>query len=74
MGIWPVGIRESVNCLLLVALLFAGPLYETFLLDGVWKDLTRLTYLKSLWQEWTIWRNIVAVSGAFAYQVLDGAA
>ncbi|CAI4211431.1 unnamed protein product [Parascedosporium putredinis] len=60
MGIWPVGMRESVNCLLLVALLFAGPLYETFLLDGVWKDLTRLTYLKSLWQEWTIWRNIVA--------------
>ncbi|PKS11867.1 hypothetical protein jhhlp_001161 [Lomentospora prolificans] len=60
MGIWPIGLSESFRCLVLVALLFAGPLYETLLIDGLWEDLIRLAPLKGLWYEWTMWRNIVA--------------
>ena len=64
MGIWPVGLAESFRCLVLVALLFAGPLYEYLIVDGLWEDLVSLRPVKSLWRELTMWRNIVVVGFA----------
>lgn len=61
MGYWPLGIGDSLRSLLLVALLFAGPLYEALVLDGLWKDWTTLQPLVNVWHEWTSWRNLVAV-------------
>src|SRR5262245_2926965 len=61
MGYWPVGVAESWRALLLLALLFAGPLYEALLIDGLWSDWLRLEPLRYLRQDWPTWRNIVAV-------------
>lgn len=61
MGYWPVGLVESASCLLLTAILFAGPLYEALLMDGLWEDWNTLQPLVGVWTEWTTWRNIVMV-------------
>lgn len=59
MGYWPVRPIESAKALLLTAILFAGPLYESLFIDGGWRY---LGYgLQHLWQSWPEWRNIVAV-------------
>lgn len=38
MGYWPLGLSESARALLLTAILFAGPLFEYFVVDGGWRD------------------------------------
>ena len=62
MGYWPLGLRDTLRSLLLVALLFSGPLYESLVFDGLWKDWLVLRPLLNVWYEWTSWRNLVAVS------------
>lgn len=62
MGYWPVGLAETAKTLLLTAILFAGPLYETFVVHGAWRDWMSLQPVTELFSEWTTWRNIVAVS------------
>ncbi|KAL0931603.1 prenyl proteinase rce1 [Colletotrichum truncatum] len=59
MGYWPIGFIESSTCLLLTATLFAGPLYEALLMDGLWEDWKTLKPLVHVWTQWTTWRNIV---------------
>ncbi|OLN81509.1 putative CAAX prenyl protease 2 [Colletotrichum chlorophyti] len=59
MGYWPIGLAESAACLLLTAILFAAPLYEALLIDGLWEDWRVLGPLVCVWTEWTSWRNIV---------------
>ncbi|KAJ6782906.1 hypothetical protein PWT90_04895 [Aphanocladium album] len=58
MGYWPVRLVESAKVLLLTAILFAGPLYESLFIDGDWRYLG--SGLQHLWQSWPDWRNIVA--------------
>ncbi|KAI1497503.1 hypothetical protein F5X99DRAFT_361243 [Biscogniauxia marginata] len=60
MGYWPVGLVETVKSLLLTAILFSGPLYETLVVDGAWRDWFSLQPVSQLFSEWTMWRNIVA--------------
>lgn len=62
MGYWPLGILDALRSLLLVALLFAAPLYECLVVDGSWRDWTTLQPLHNVWHEWTSWRNLVVVS------------
>ncbi|KAF6802103.1 CAAX prenyl protease (CAAX amino terminal protease) [Colletotrichum sojae] len=59
MGYWPVGLAESGACLLVTAALFAGPLYEALLIDGLWEDWKNLGPIIRVWTQWTSWRNIV---------------
>ncbi|OHE91049.1 CAAX amino terminal protease [Colletotrichum orchidophilum] len=59
MGYWPIGILESGSCLLLTAILFAAPLYEILLMDGVWQDWRGLDPIIRIWTQLTTWRNIV---------------
>ncbi|EFQ28668.1 CAAX amino terminal protease [Colletotrichum graminicola] len=59
MGYWPLGIVESAACLALTVTLFAAPLYETLLIDGVWEDWRAFDPLVRVWTQWTTWRNIV---------------
>ncbi|KAH9903721.1 CaaX protease [Xylariomycetidae sp. FL2044] len=68
MGWWPVGLREAASSLLLTAVLFAGSLYETFVVHGAWRDWLTLRPVKELFNEWTTWRNIIA--GPFTEEVL----
>lgn len=62
MGYWPIGILESALCLILTAILFAAPLYETLLIEGVWEDWRGLGPIIRIWTQLTTWRNIVMVS------------
>ncbi|KAI2471701.1 hypothetical protein F4781DRAFT_386367 [Annulohypoxylon bovei var. microspora] len=68
LGYWPVGLVEAGKCLLLTAILFAGPLYEYLVVDEGWRDWLALRPLSVLFAEWTTWRNIVA--GPFTEEVL----
>jgi prenyl protein peptidase len=61
MGYWPVGLVPTVKACFLTALLFAAPLFEALVVDGLWQDWARLQPLKDLWSQWTSWRNYVAV-------------
>lgn len=62
MGYWPIGLVETAKTLLLTAILFAGPLYETFVVHGAWRDWLSFQPVSELLNEWTTWRNIIAVS------------
>ncbi|PNY23525.1 CAAX prenyl protease 2 [Tolypocladium capitatum] len=61
MGYWPLGLLETARALLLTALLFAGPLYECLVVDGVWREWLRLEPLRHVGTDWPAWRNMVAV-------------
>ncbi|KAM3523460.1 hypothetical protein NHJ13051_005063 [Beauveria bassiana] len=58
MGYWPIRLVESAKVLLLTAILFAAPLYESLFIEGGWHHI--LPGLQRLWQSWPEWRNIVA--------------
>lgn len=64
LGIWPPALADSLRVLGLTALLFAGPLFSYLVVNRGWRDWLRLAPVKELWQEWTTWRNIVAVRSA----------
>ncbi|EGY14802.1 CAAX prenyl protease 2 like protein [Verticillium longisporum] len=59
MGYWPLGVTEAASSVLLTAILFSAPLFETLVLDGAWKDLVSTRAIMDIWQSWTTWRNIV---------------
>ncbi|KAI0911942.1 CaaX protease [Ustulina deusta] len=67
MGYWPLGLAEAGGSLLLTAILFSGPLYETLLVDGAWRQWLSLQPVSDL-REWIRWRNIIA--GPFTEEVL----
>lgn len=62
MGYMPVGIMESLRALLLTATLFLGPLFETLVVEGYWREWLAGQPLKDVFQDWITWRNIVVVS------------
>ncbi|KAH8653648.1 prenyl proteinase rce1 [Xylariales sp. PMI_506] len=68
MGYWPAGLAETVKSLLLTVILFTGPLFETFVVHGAWRDWLSLQPIHELFNEWTTWRNIVA--GPWTEEVL----
>ncbi|KAI0440844.1 CaaX protease [Xylaria telfairii] len=68
MGYWPLGLAEAGRSLLLTAILFSGPLYETLIVDGEWRRWFSLQPVSGLFSEWIRWRNIVA--GPFTEEVL----
>ncbi|KAI3336552.1 CaaX protease [Xylariaceae sp. AK1471] len=68
MGYWPVGLAETGRSLLLTAILFSGPLFETLLVDGAWRHWLTLQPVSGLFSDWILWRNIVA--GPFTEEVL----
>ncbi|KAI5457911.1 hypothetical protein BGZ63DRAFT_416973 [Mariannaea sp. PMI_226] len=60
MGYWPPGIIEAARALWLTALLFAGPLYESLVIGGAFRQWLTLEPLRMLWVDWPTWRNMVA--------------
>ncbi|KAM6484259.1 CaaX prenyl protease [Trichoderma sp. SZMC 28011] len=61
MGYWPLGLVETLKSCLLTGLLFAAPLYECLIIDGVWREwASGLQPLREIWAEWPTWRNLVA--------------
>ena len=69
MGLWPIDFVASLRALLLTAILFAGPLYESLVLDGAWRSWLNLRPLIQVWSEWTRWRNIVVVRSPLIHRL-----
>lgn len=61
MGLFPIGITETVKSLGLVVTLFAGPLFESGVADGQWRSWVRLSGLRQCVSGWIGYRNFVAV-------------
>ncbi|KAL7919257.1 CaaX prenyl protease [Trichoderma austrokoningii] len=61
MGYWPLGLMETLKTCFLTGVLFAGPLYECLVVDGLWREwVDGLGPLRHVWAEWPAWRNYVA--------------
>lgn len=60
-GVWPPALLDSARALFLTALLFAGPLFSSLVVDAGWRDWISGDPFRELWNDWTVWRNIVAV-------------
>jgi prenyl protein peptidase len=62
LGLWPAALWDACRVLSLTALLFLGPLFSYFVVERGWAEWMRLAPVKEVWEEWTTWRNIIAVS------------
>ncbi|KAJ5180315.1 hypothetical protein N7492_003525 [Penicillium capsulatum] len=60
LGWWPLDFADMARCLLLTALLFAGPLYERGLVESEWRSWFRRSKLSESLGGWIGWRNYVA--------------
>ena len=61
LGLWPVSPLDTARTILLVAILFAGPLFEYGIVDGHWKDWLVGRELYQTLSSWIGYRNYVAV-------------
>ncbi len=61
MGYFPIGIVESFKGLGLTVILFLGPLFESGVVQGRWRDWIRRRGLSASISSWIGWRNLVAV-------------
>lgn len=73
LGYWPVGLAEALRALLLTALLFLGPLFESLVVEEGWRDWLTFEPVKEVLREITAWRNIVAVGPQAFYPLLPPA-
>lgn len=62
LGIWPISILDSVRGMLLVCILFAGPLFENGVVDGDWKYWVKFQGVHEILSSWIGYRNFVVVS------------
>jgi prenyl protein peptidase len=61
LGIWPISLLDTARTMLLVAILFAGPLFEHGIVDGGLKDWIRGRDVYQVLSSWIGYRNYVVV-------------
>lgn len=60
LGLFPVHPLDVVKCVILVAILYLGPLFEFLVVEGNWRQWGNWRFIKSfVWDDWQGWRNIV---------------
>ncbi|KAF1961066.1 CaaX prenyl protein-like proteinase Rce1 [Byssothecium circinans] len=59
LGIWPVSLWDTARTMLLVAILFAGPLFEYGIVDGEWRHWVKGSGLYESLCSWIGYRNYV---------------
>ncbi|KAK4550556.1 hypothetical protein LTR36_000135 [Oleoguttula mirabilis] len=59
LGVWPVNPIDILKVCGLVVVLFAGPLYESILVDGDWHDWSLTAIKDGIFNNWTGYRNLV---------------
>ncbi|KAK0939857.1 CAAX prenyl protease [Friedmanniomyces endolithicus] len=59
LGFWPFDPSDVARVLGLVAILFAGPLYETFILNSAWRQLSITNLKAGLFENWIGYRNLI---------------
>jgi prenyl protein peptidase len=62
LGWWPIQIVDVLRSLLLLLLLFAGPLFERGIAQGGWRSWLKGHDLVQSLRGWLGWRNYVVVS------------
>jgi prenyl protein peptidase len=66
LGFWPVSLFDTMQNMLLVIILFAGPIFEHGVVDGGWKDWIKLRGVYETLSSWIGYRNFVVVCGSFS--------
>lgn len=67
LGCWPVSILDTARTMLLVAILFAGPLFEHGIVEGEWEDWIRCRGMYETLSSWIGYRNYVVVRGGLRF-------
>lgn len=65
LGWYPISILEVVKVLFLTSLLFAGPLFESGIVESGWRDWIQGHSLQETLSSWIVFRNLVAVGPHF---------
>jgi hypothetical protein len=74
LGIWPISLWDVARTLLLLSILFAGPLFESGIVDGGLRNWIRGKELYETLCSWVGYRNYVVVgwpSGLITTQITD---
>jgi prenyl protein peptidase len=61
LGLWPVSLVDTARTMLLVIILFAGPIFEHGVVDGAWRDWIKLRGLYESLSSWIGYRNFIVV-------------
>jgi prenyl protein peptidase len=62
LGLWPVSLFDTARSMLLVIILFAGPIFEHGVVDGELKDWIKLRGFRETLSSWIGYRNFIVVS------------
>jgi prenyl protein peptidase len=61
LGLWPVSLLDTARTMLLVVILFAGPIFEHGVVDGAWSDWIKLRGVYESLSSWIGYRNFIVV-------------
>ncbi|KAG9516820.1 CaaX prenyl proteinase Rce1, partial [Aureobasidium melanogenum] len=59
LGVYPVNILDTAKSFLLVAILFAGPLFERAIIEGEWRSWGGAAIKETVYDDLIGWRNLV---------------
>jgi prenyl protein peptidase len=59
LGVYPVNILDTAKSILLVAVLFAGPLFERAIVEGEWRTWGGAAVKETVYDDLIGWRNLV---------------
>ncbi|KAG9195380.1 prenyl protein peptidase [Alternaria panax] len=59
LGMWPVSPLDTLRTMLLVTILFAGPIFEHGIVDGGWRDWVKLNGVHESLSSWIGYRNFI---------------
>ncbi|EGP83828.1 uncharacterized protein MYCGRDRAFT_76260 [Zymoseptoria tritici IPO323] len=59
LGLWPVSLIDCVKVVLLLCVLFAGPLYESILIDDGWRAWNVQSVKDTFWTTYPAYRNML---------------
>lgn len=62
LGFWPISLVDTAQSMLLVLILFAGPIFEHGIVDGGWRDWIKLKGVYTSLSSWIGYRNYIVVS------------
>ncbi|KAK8179371.1 prenyl protein protease [Phyllosticta citribraziliensis] len=60
LGWWPISVPDIFKTILLLCVLFAGPLFEYGVVDGEWRNWIKGRHVNETLSSWIGWRNFVA--------------
>lgn len=59
LGLWPLDLLSVIRIQGLVAILFAGPLFEHILVESAWRTWSWRQVRQELWSDWRGYRNLI---------------